>query len=43
MSATFRSRQFGGAMTVTADLFEDEAEEFKSVCDNERKGWVWEK
>ena len=28
----FRSKQFGGIMTVTADPFEDEAEEFRRVC-----------
>ena len=40
----FRSKQFGGIMTVTADPFEDEAEEFsKSLCCFQREGWVWEK
>ena len=29
----FRSKQFGGIVTVTADPFEDEVEEFSRVCD----------
>ena len=29
---TFRRRQFWGIMTVTADPFEDEADEFGRVC-----------
>ena len=39
----FRSRRSGGIMTVTANPFEDEAEEFSSVFNNERKRCVWEK
>ena len=39
----FRSMQYGGIMTVTADPFEDEAEEFCRVYAVFREGWVWEK
>ena len=39
----FRSKQYGGIMTVTADPFEDEAEEFCRVYAVFREGWVWEK